>query len=79
MKKILIILGILFMVGWCGSTYRWVKSDGDYSNLEKDEYECELQRAQFEQGRGSDLRVNIAGWKMMERCMKLRGYIWSKK
>jgi len=78
MKKILILLGIIFLLSGCGSSQKWVKNDGDYSNLEKDEYECQLQRAQFQQGKGGlqNLGINIEGWKMMERCMRLRGYEW---
>lgn len=82
MKKIIALAMVIgLLVYGCGSNYRWVRSNGDYSSLDKDEYECELQRAQYEQGQGGlkDLSVNIAGWKFQERCMKLRGYIWSNK
>ena len=77
MKKMLMVL-LLMLLGGCGS-YGWVKDDGNYSNLEKDEFDCELQRAEYEQGRIFDFGETIAGWNMMERCMKLKGYIWGSK
>jgi hypothetical protein len=82
-KTFMVLLAIVMLVGLlgCPAPYRWVKDNEDYSNLEKDEYECDLQRAQYEQGQGGtkNLGINIAGWKMKEKCMKFRGYIWTNK
>jgi hypothetical protein len=73
MKTILAGLVLLAMVAGCGSGPVWVKKDFDNNQYQKDTYECELQRAQY-QGPNPDLVMNISGWQFYRRCMEIRGY-----
>lgn len=77
MKKIMMLAMVagLLVTGCATPGPQWTKPDFNAVEFEKDEYECEIQRSQFEQGRGGgNLGMNVAGWKMFERCMKIRGY-----
>jgi uncharacterized protein YceK len=77
MKMAVLVLIILIFLYGCGSTPRWVKTDFNQQQYERDTYECELQRSQYE-GPRPDLPTNIAGWNFYKRCMEIRGYSLQK-
>ncbi len=82
MKRILIGVVLLAMVAGCGlgepSSPVWTKQDFDSNQYQKDTYECELQRTQY-QGPCPNLLTSTSGWQFYKRCMEIRGYTLQRR
>ncbi len=76
MKKniIIVLLTMMFLSGCMGSPTKWVKPNLDPQQLEKDDYECEIQMNSIPIEPGNELGSAIYRARMFKRCMQIRGY-----
>ncbi len=75
MKKIILIVGILFLLGGCASG-RWTHPTKTAEDFERDKYECEKIAEQSAANWGSQGNIFMMV-REMRRCLELKfGYSW---